>query len=77
MADTFQFSEAMNNRDRVYGLAGAPRHGADTAAVLHAANRALYLATTSGQGRKAMAQLWPGNGRVPPRPRARAGIRMR
>ncbi|WP_025141176.1 diguanylate cyclase [Achromobacter sp. DH1f] len=39
------------------GIALIPRHGADTAAVLHAADRALYLAKSAGKSRAAMAQL--------------------
>jgi diguanylate cyclase (GGDEF)-like protein len=38
------------------GIALIPRHGADTAAVLHAADRALYLAKSAGKRRTAMAQ---------------------
>ncbi len=39
------------------GIALIPRHGADTAAVLHAADQALYLAKSAGKSRAAMAQL--------------------
>lgn len=39
------------------GIALIPRHGADTAAVLHAADRALYLAKSAGKSQAAMAQL--------------------
>lgn len=39
------------------GIALIPRHGADTAAVLHAADQALYLAKSTGKSRAAMAQL--------------------
>ncbi|WMD23202.1 GGDEF domain-containing protein [Achromobacter seleniivolatilans] len=38
------------------GIALIPRHGADTAAVLHAADRALYLAKSAGKRQTAMAQ---------------------
>ncbi|KAG1304544.1 hypothetical protein G6F62_015699 [Rhizopus arrhizus] len=38
------------------GIALIPRHGADRAAVLHAADRALYLAKSAGKRRTAMAQ---------------------
>ncbi|MNT57147.1 Cyclic di-GMP phosphodiesterase Gmr [compost metagenome] len=38
------------------GIALIPRHGADTAAVLHAADRALYLAKSAGKRQAAMAQ---------------------
>lgn len=39
------------------GIALIPRHGADTAAVLHAVDQALYLAKSAGKSRAAMAQL--------------------
>ncbi len=39
------------------GIALIPRHGADTAAVLHAADQALYLAKSAGKSRAGMAQL--------------------
>lgn len=38
------------------GIALIPRHGADTAAVLHAADQALYLAKSAGKRRTAMAE---------------------
>lgn len=38
------------------GIALIPHHGADTAAVLHAADRALYLAKSAGKRQAAMAQ---------------------
>ena len=38
------------------GIALIPRHGADRASVLHAADRALYLAKSAGKSRTAMAQ---------------------
>lgn len=38
------------------GVALIPHHGADTAAVLHAADRALYLAKSAGKRRTEMAQ---------------------
>ncbi|MBR8657067.1 diguanylate cyclase [Achromobacter sp. Marseille-Q0513] len=38
------------------GIALIPRHGADRASVLHAADQALYLAKSAGKSRTAMAQ---------------------